>query len=110
MVMFDFDKALERFMGEKDILIEIIPSYIESLDECIEELQNLDPATQSEKIREVAHSIKGSSLNLDAIPLGKEAESLEHLAYDKKLDNIPEKIKKVAEYVAQTKSELQQYL
>jgi two-component system, sensor histidine kinase and response regulator len=109
-MMFEYEKALERFMGEKDILIEVLPIYIENLDISVDELKTLTPETQSERIREVAHSIKGSSLNLDAVPLGRAAEELEDLAYNKKSSGISELVEKIAKLSAETKKEMNTYL
>ena len=109
-MMFDYEKALERFMGEKDILLEVLPPYIENIDKCVEELKQLNPKSDCSKIREIAHSIKGSSLNLDIVKLGKEAEYLEDLAYNENSKKIPSTILKLIEYVEHTKVELQAYL
>lgn len=109
-MMFDYDKALERFMGEKDILIEVLPSYLENLDSCLKEIKSLEPRTQHGRIRELAHSIKGSSLNLDIVALGHVAEVLEDLAYDENYMEIPECINKIVDLAVLTKSELHKYL
>lgn len=110
MILFDYESALERFMGEKDILIEVLPSYLENVKNNLVELDKLDPQTECKRIREVAHSIKGSSLNLDIIPLGREAEKLENLAYNNTPKGIPESIKKLKDLAAQTEDELNKYL
>lgn len=95
--VFDYDKALERFMGEKDILLEVIPPYIEALLKHIDIIKNLDPGSECQKIRDIAHSIKGSSLNLEIVPLGKLAEQLEDLAYENKSKKVAELIPSVVE-------------
>lgn len=110
MKLFDFDSALERFMGEREILIDVLPAYIENLENTLLKLEEQNIETDCVKIRELAHSIKGSSLNLDIIPLGKEAENLENLAYNSKKSGIPESLSKVKYLAAQTIKELQTYL
>ncbi|MGL1893822.1 MAG: response regulator [Spirochaetaceae bacterium] len=107
--MFDYENALERFMGEKEILLEVLLPYIENLDKCLNELKTLD-GTQCTRIRELAHSIKGSSLNLDILPLGEEAESLEDLAYNNVTAGMDQKISNLLEIAALTESELRKYL
>ncbi len=110
MLMFDYESALNRFMGEKDILIEVLPEYLESLNDSIKDLKNLKPGNDCKKIREVAHSIKGSSLNLDIIPLGKQAEILEDMAYNNITTGISEAIDKVIELAILTESEVKKYI
>ncbi|OQY36797.1 MAG: hypothetical protein B6229_09405 [Spirochaetaceae bacterium 4572_7] len=70
----------------------------------------LDPKEQGQRIREVAHSIKGSSLNLDIIPLGELAETLEDLAYEGKTKSIPGVIKDVLESAKATSLEVRTYI
>jgi len=89
-MLFEYDKALERFMGEKDILLEVLQPYIENLDNNLLELKSLNSVNDCVRIREVAHSIKGSSLNLDICGLGRAAEALEDAAYNKICKEIPE--------------------
>lgn len=110
MLLFDFESALDRFMGEKDILIEVLPPYLENLNKCIIDLKSLKQGNDFKKLREVAHSIKGSSLNLDIIPLGKEAETLEDLAYNKVTDGISDVIDKIVELAFRTEFELKKYI
>lgn len=109
-MIFNYDAALERFMGEKDILLEVLPSYLENLDNCINEIKDLDPQSQCKRIRELAHSIKGSSLNLDVIDLGRAAESLEDSAYNSDFKAVPKQIDQLIKYAAQAKIELQKYV
>ncbi|MBN2619319.1 MAG: response regulator [Spirochaetales bacterium] len=108
-MLFDYNKALERFMGEREILIDVLPSYIENLELNIKELETLNPLNDCKRIREIAHSIKGSSLNLDIVAIGKEAEALEDLAFNESLSGIPERVKNVVELAAQTIDELRNY-
>lgn len=110
IVLFDYEKALERFMGEKEILVEVLPPYIENLENCLEELKGLNTDSDFVRIRELAHSIKGSSLNLDIVALGKEAEILEDLAYNERKEGLKEGITKIDELATQTKAELQSYI
>ena len=102
MQLFDYVSALDRFMGEKDILIEVLTPYMENLNSNLKELGNLNPESECKRIREIAHSIKGSSLNLDIIPLGKEAEKLENLAYNNTVNGISESISKIKDLAART--------
>lgn len=110
VVLFDFESALDRFMGEREILIEVLTPYIESLESNILMLTGLNPGSDCKKIREIAHSIKGSSLNLDIVPLGRAAENLEDLAYNNEIERIGETVLNVKELASQTVNELQNYL
>ncbi len=110
MLLFDYESALDRFMGEKDILIEVLPPYLESLNDSLKDLKSLKSGNDCKKLREVAHSIKGSSLNLDIIPLGREAEILEDMAYNNISDGISDVIDRIIEIAARTESELKKYI
>lgn len=109
-MLFDYNKALERFMGEEEILLDVLKPYLDNLEKCINELKKLDPKTDCIKIRELAHSIKGSSLNLDIIPLGEKSELLEDCAYKGQTEIIPELILAVEELAGKTESELNKYI
>ncbi|QEN04895.1 Hpt domain-containing protein [Thiospirochaeta perfilievii] len=110
MLLFDFESALDRFMGEKDILLEVLTPYLENLNNLLEKLSSLKQPFDFDQLRQIAHSIKGSSLNLDIVPLGKAAEELEDLAYNRIEKGIQVKIDRVKDLAAQTESELQKYI
>ncbi len=108
--VFDYDKALERFMGEKSILLEVLPPYIEALEGHLKEMKSLNPSADCQRIREIAHSIKGSSLNLEIVPLGKIAEELEDVAYENKAKKVNEIIPTLVEESTKVVAELQNYI
>lgn len=109
-MLFDYDKALERFMGEEEILLDVLKPYLENLEKCVAELKKMNPETQCSEIRELAHSIKGSSLNLDIIPLGEKAESLEDSAYKSLSKVIPDMINAVEDLAGKTALEVKKYI
>ena len=108
--IFNYEKALERFMGEKEILLEVLPPYLEALESNLNKLNNLDPASQCQEIRDIAHSIKGSSLNLEINTLGKCAETLEDAAYDKDTKLVIKAIPSVKEASKNVIAEIKKYL
>jgi signal transduction histidine kinase/DNA-binding NarL/FixJ family response regulator len=79
----DIWKALPRFGGDEDTLIEVMHSYCRNTPELLEKLRTFD----AEKIRAhpeslhdyvvTVHGVKGSSYTLCAESVGKKAEALE---------------------------------
>lgn len=65
----DFATALERTGGEKDFLDELFDMYCEEFEEKYAELKRAVTQKNSDLVRELAHSMKGSSANLSLIPL-----------------------------------------
>ncbi len=110
ILLFDYDKALERFMGDKDILMEVMPPFLENLNTCLGELKTIDGTANTKRVRELAHSIKGSSLNLDIVPLGEAADTLEEMAYNNETDGLSEKINALEKVANLTIEELKKYL
>lgn len=108
--VFNYEKALERFMGEKEILLEVITPYIENLNKNIEELKSLDLKSQIDRVRDLTHSIKGSSLNLEIVALGTIAEKIEEFAYNKKVKKVAELMPELFKASQEAILELNKYI
>ncbi|MBB6482060.1 PAS domain-containing hybrid sensor histidine kinase/response regulator [Spirochaeta isovalerica] len=75
--IFDLDDAVNTFMGDRDIVIDLLETQITKMESQLEELLNLDLEKDSEKVRGIGHSIKGSCRNLSMARLGNWGEMLE---------------------------------
>ena len=75
--IFDYQTAVETFMGKKDIVAKVVNSFIEKVDGQIPIMQKALEAGELEQLRGEAHSIKGGGLNLQVIKLGNKAKELE---------------------------------
>lgn len=108
--VFNFDRALERFMGEREVLISILEPFVDDLYLQMGNLSKLKPGEDNEKIRHIAHSIKGSSRNLDAVRLGNTAESLEESAAENDVDSVVSLMNQMQQEVDLFKVEIKNYI
>jgi PAS domain S-box-containing protein len=83
--MFDYDKALEVFVGEKDILLETIEEFDKRVRAQLADMKLLLKNRDFETLRREAHTIKGGSWNLAMKDYGDAAEKLENSAKNKKM-------------------------
>lgn len=77
----DLDETLETFMGQREVVSRLIRSFSTKVGSQIEVIEAALGDSDFERIREEAHAIKGGSLNLAAVRLGKTAGALESAAH-----------------------------
>ncbi len=77
---FNFNKAVEAFMGREDVVRSVLGSFIEKSEKQLAILGEALAAGDMERVRLEAHSIKGGAWNLEARPLGDAARALEDAA------------------------------
>jgi HPt (histidine-containing phosphotransfer) domain-containing protein len=106
----DFEKALERAMGDKDFLKMLLGGFIQELPDQIELLKAAVADTDTVALTEQAHKLKGSAANLSAQGVSSAAKSLEEIGRSQKLDNANQILeilinegKRLTEYLEQTK-------
>jgi two-component system sensor histidine kinase/response regulator len=90
--VFDFQKAVETFLGNEEILRSVLATFVEK---GVSQLQLLEAALGNEDldaVRMEAHSIKGGALNLGAVPLGRAAGGLEAAGKEKRLKDVPARL------------------
>jgi HPt (histidine-containing phosphotransfer) domain-containing protein len=76
----DLDDGLTRLGGSEDLYLEVMETYVRFTAKVLDQIK--DPPAQ-EGLKDYAvlvHGIKGSSYNIGAVKVGKEAETLEHAA------------------------------
>ncbi len=78
--------TLSAVMGE--VFDELIPAYLESADKCFNEAAGLIDQGDLETAERLFHSLKSSSRNLGAMPLGGYAEQLESTMREKRIDEL----------------------
>lgn len=87
--IIDLKDVLERVQDDKELLLELLDIYQEDF---VAKRQALGVAIEAKdlaKIKEVAHSMKGSSGNISAKPLHAECLKLEMMAKEGRLDDMP---------------------
>jgi two-component system sensor histidine kinase/response regulator len=78
--VFDFQKAVEAFMGREDVVRSVLSSFMETVDAQILRIPAALDGGELELVMQEAHSMKGGALNLAAGALGDAARRLEEAA------------------------------
>ena len=82
----DFEKALERAMGDKDFLKMLLGGFIQELPDQIESLKIAVADTDAVALTEQAHKLKGAAANLSAYGVSSAAKSLEEIGRSQNMD------------------------
>jgi HPt (histidine-containing phosphotransfer) domain-containing protein len=88
--IIDLKDVLERVQDDKELLSELLDIYQEDFVIKRKALGDAIAANDIAKIKEVAHSMKGSSGNISAKPLHAACLKLETLAKEGKTDGMQE--------------------
>jgi signal transduction histidine kinase/CheY-like chemotaxis protein len=76
--VLDIKGALDRMLGNDTLYRKILKTYIESTQENLDIINQLDPTAQThENEYRAAHTIKGSSANIGATAVSDDAQELE---------------------------------
>lgn len=84
--VFKYDEALDTFMGEKEVLAEVLAEFRERVKGQMTIMKNLLVNKKWEDLTREAHSIKGGGWNLAMERLGDAAALLEKSAKENKAD------------------------
>jgi HPt (histidine-containing phosphotransfer) domain-containing protein len=88
--IIDLKDVLERVQDDKELLAELFDIYQEDFVNKRQALGDAIAAHDIVKIKEVAHSMKGSSGNISAKPMYRACLQLETLAKEGKTDGMQE--------------------
>ena len=86
MPSLDFDKALERAMGDKEFLKMLLEGFVQELPDQIESIKTAIAATDATMLTEMAHKIKGAAANLSACCVSDAAKTLEEIGRSQQMD------------------------
>ena len=101
--IIDLKDVMERVQGDKELLAELFDIYQEDFVVKRKALGDAIAAGDIAKIKEVAHSMKGSSGNISAKPLHAACLKLEMLAKDGSTDGMQEVAVAIDGYFEQVK-------
>ena len=76
----DLNRALDEFMGEKEVLFSVLNEFVEKVRFQIEAIQSAFLSLDFKEIAREAHSIKGGAANLTANKIAGIASALEKAA------------------------------
>ncbi len=86
--IFDYNDAVDTFMGDSEIVIDLLQSQMQKMGNQLNELESLSLEENFDTIREIGHSIKGSCRNLSMQMLGNAGEELEFGGRDNNVDQM----------------------
>ena len=86
----DFETALEEFMGNREVLGQMLTEFLETVRTQIDKIAAAIDAVDAETVWREAHSIKGGAANLTAMDLSGTAAELETIGKSGDLDRAPE--------------------
>ena len=101
-VKIDMKRAMEAVAGDKDLLNELLSMFYEDSRLKLKEIERAIKDRDYEKVRELAHTIKGASSNIGLTEIYEICLELENMAKKKDLsgaDNLYSKLKENIEAV-----------
>ena len=101
--IFDFKSAVETFLGNEETVRKLVGNYITKVEQQIPQLETCLSSGDTEGSRELAHSIKGSALNLSMPALGESAKLLEYSSRDGEIDISKENLEQLKGFFAELK-------
>jgi two-component system, sensor histidine kinase and response regulator len=87
--IFNFDQAVETFMGKREVVLKVLKSFIDKVEDQLPKMESAAAALDLETLRGEAHSIKGGGLNLEVNRLGNKAKELEDACREGRRDEVP---------------------
>ena len=102
--IFDYETAVETFMGKEDVVTRVLHSFIDKVEGQLPKIRDALQREDLESLRGEAHSIKGGSWNLEVRRLGNKAKEIEDASRDGELEAvktlIPELEKEYADFIS----------
>ena len=103
----DIEKALERSMGDKEFLEDILQEFVKGMPEQIEALETAVSGGDGESIAQQAHTMKGASANLGADEMAAIALKLEQMGKESDLkgarraiDELGKELQRIKDFAA----------
>jgi CheY-like chemotaxis protein len=87
--IFDYDEAVETFMGNRPVVEKVFNAYIDRVAAQIKELADASTANDMEAVRQIGHSIKGGGWNLEIKRLGDLGAEIESAGREGESDRVP---------------------
>lgn len=108
--VFDFDSALEAFMGDEDVLKNVLGSVLDKIPTQIELIKQALEGGDMETVRTESHGIKGGSWNLCMQFLGDIAAKVEAAAKEKDAETCRALLPELEKGFEITKGVIEKYL
>lgn len=82
------EDLLGRVMGDQELAEQILVGFLEETEEMIADFSNKSEHNDLERLRELSHTLKGSSLNVGAEGLGQVCKDIERLLKSDKVTAV----------------------
>jgi len=86
--VFDYDKLVESFMGERDIVKEVVLEFLKKVPKQINKIDDAIDMSSFDVVKFEAHSIKGAAYNMTSKSFGDAARNLENSTKNGNSQNI----------------------
>ena len=107
--IFDFDHLEKMSTGSLEFQVDLITTFMDDMNKRFDILESHLNLGNLDKMVNEAHTIKGSSLSVGAILVGRDALELEMTCKQKDLSAIPGKLSNLKESIAKTKDILEEH-
>lgn len=87
-VAMDIEKALLQLDGDRELLLEALGVFLETIPGLLEDVQSAAATTDAKRLEATAHSIKGAASMICAEPVRGVAEQLETMGQKGELMNV----------------------
>ncbi len=101
--IIDLKDVLDRVQDDKELLLELFDIFQEDFASKRQALSDAIAAGNIAKVKEVAHSMKGSSGNISAKPMHATCLQLEQLAKSNSTDGMQDLVKAIDAQFEQVK-------
>jgi HPt (histidine-containing phosphotransfer) domain-containing protein len=79
--VFDYDRSLARLGGDPQLFSEIVSLFLEDSPKLLQRARDSIAGCNMEELERAAHSLKGLSVNFDAVDLASAAAAVEQHAH-----------------------------
>lgn len=100
----DIKDALERVQDDVELLIELFEIFQEDFEMKLDILTAAVDGGDVEKVREIAHGLKGATGNISAVHMHQNCKEIEAMAKDGSLDGVKMKVEALATQYAEVKT------
>jgi len=107
--MFDPEEVLEQIGGDKELLMDLIQIFIDTYPEDLKALHESVLEGDPETIRKNAHRVKGSVSNFGKHKAFHTAKSIEDLAKEGDLTEIPRMCNELVDHLLSLEKEIKRY-
>jgi len=100
----DIEQALENLAGDRELLMEVLDTFIETIPKILDDLHNAVSNGDASRLAAAAHSLKGAAANVCAEPIRRTARRLEELSWWNELQDVDRVLADLHEHVGRLRT------